>query len=89
MRNPDVTVEYVNKKVKVIQKEKEEVPVEILAKSIQEISDGVRKIRQSRLNERALVVLLKDATNLSKTDILKVMNSLETLDRMYLKPVKA
>ena len=49
------------KKVKVIQQPENEVPTEVLATSIKAIADGVRKLRNGRLNDRALFLLIQDA----------------------------
>jgi hypothetical protein len=64
---------------------KEPVPAEIIAESIVKIADGVQSIKASRLNDRALIVLLKDETGLSARDIKTVIKALEDLKRLYLK----
>lgn len=64
----------------------DDVPVEILAENIQAISEGMTKLRSGRLNERALLVLLRDATNLPMKDIRYVLNALDQLESLYLKP---
>lgn len=72
------------KKVTVIQSEKE-VPLEILATSIQKISKSMDEIKKSRLTDRAIMVLMKDLTKLSERDIRRVMDSLLDLERVFIK----
>lgn len=81
------------KTVKVIQPEKE-VPVEVLADAIVSISQGIKFLRSSRLNEDALLLLIQHAApNLSKRpprqigkrEIKAVLQGIEALERTYLK----
>ncbi len=65
--------------------EKDPEPIELIAKSIIEIADGFAKINASKLNRRALLILLKDSTNLSMGDIGKVLDAVPKLKEMYLK----
>jgi hypothetical protein len=78
------------KEVKVIQPQnkEDEIPVEILAQSIADISAGMKKLKASKLNDKALVLLIQDASKVSKTDINSVLEALENLERIYLKPKK-
>lgn len=48
-------------KIEVKQKPENEVPTEVLASSIVEISNGIKKLRSGRLNDRALFLLIQDA----------------------------
>ena len=61
------------------------IPTEVLADSIVAISAGMRKIRQGRLGDRAILVLLKDATGVPQYTIKKVLDGLESLEATYLK----
>lgn len=72
-------------KTAVKQTPEKEVPAEVLATSIVTIADGMRKLRASRLTERALVALLQDATGLSQRNIKTVLVGLDDLERMYVK----
>lgn len=74
-----------DKNVVVKQNQEQPVPTEILAESIQAIADGMRKIRQGRLNDRALTVLLKDATGVPLYEIKRVLDGIEGLSDTYLK----
>jgi hypothetical protein len=73
---------------KVIQAVGEEpVPVEILAKDIQAISAGIKKLLAGPLNERALVLLIQDAspTVLTQRHIKAVIAGLGSLEATFLK----
>lgn len=73
-------------KTKLIQKPNEpEVPAEILAQSIETVSNGMRKILNTRLNKRALMLLIRDACSLSLTEVEKVLDAIENLDKRFLK----
>lgn len=65
--------------------EKDPEPVELIAKSIIEIADGFAKINASKLNRRALLILLKDSTGLGMSEIGKVLDAVPKLKDMYLK----
>lgn len=73
------------KKVEVVQDFENPIPVKILAESIKSIAEGYRKLRASGLNDRAITVLLKDATGVPSIKIRMVMQALSQLDRLYLK----
>ena len=73
-------------KIKVIQDPEKEVPAEVLAQAIVDISAAMKKIANSRLKRRAIVVLVKDNTSgVSIGAIQAVMDSLENLEQTYLK----
>lgn len=77
-------------KVNVIQKaDTEEVPVEILAQSIEAIAAGMKKINASRLKRDAVVILLQAQTGVNRNDIRAVMDGLDSLERKWLKPKTA
>jgi hypothetical protein len=61
------------------------IPAEIIADAIVEISKGIKAIRNTRLSERAILVLLRDATGLSLNEIRRVLGALDDLEKMYLK----
>jgi len=77
-------------KLEVVLSEGEEVAetVEILADSIVKISNGFNKVVASGLNNRALVILLQDAigaSNITRTQILLVLQQLPELKDLYVK----
>lgn len=57
-----------------------------LSSAIEAISDGLKKLIGSGLNRRALVVLLQDATGVSKRDITAVLDGLNDLKKLYTCP---
>lgn len=77
-----------------------EVPAEILAQSIVDVAEAVKKLRATRLNERALFLLIQHAapnpngkrsygrSPLSIKQIQAVFEGIESLEREYLKPRK-
>jgi hypothetical protein len=76
-------------KTKILQEPGKEVPTAVLAKSIEEIATGVRKIRSAGLNDRAIEVLLRDSSGVGIAEIQKVLSALENLDKRYLKSKNA
>ena len=68
--------------------EGEEIPTEILASSIVAIAAGMKKIREGKLNNRALVLLIHDASGVGKPDIRNVLDTLESLETLYCRPGK-
>lgn len=75
-----------NSKVKIIQaKDQQEVPAEVIAQSLVEISDAAKKLANGRLKREAIVTLIKDKTGIHKTQINTVLDSLETLKHDWLR----
>lgn len=77
------------KKAEVIIKRSEEnpEPTEIMAEAIIKISQAFEKIRNGRLTERALVVLIHDSISppVSKSTIRAVLDSIADLKNQYIK----
>lgn len=71
-------------KVKVTQEVGNEVPTEVLAKSIVEISNSMKKLRSTKLNDKALLVLIQADCKESQSTIKSVMASIENLATTYL-----
>jgi len=71
---------------KVTQKENEEpVTVEIIAQSIKKIGDAVEQMNRSNLSDRAIRVLLRDASGENMQSIRNILQSLKELKSLYLK----
>ncbi len=71
---------------RVIQKENEEpVTVEIIAQSIKKIGDAVEQMNRSNLSDRAIRVLLRDASGENMQSIRNILRSLRELKSLYLK----
>lgn len=60
-------------------------PMEIIAKAIIDVSRGFKKINEGPLNQRVVVLLIKDLTGLSIADIERVLNAAAKLERVYIK----
>jgi hypothetical protein len=65
---------------------KEEVPVEVIATSIVQISDAMKAINNTRLTRKAVVALIHDHSKLPKKTIEIVLNNLSELEKTWLKP---
>lgn len=83
------------KKINVIQKEGEEITVEVMAQSIKAISEGVKKLKSTRLNDKALYLLIQHAApnvggrfgdaKIGMTEIKGVIEGIENLEATFLK----
>lgn len=65
-----------------------ETGVELVAQHIERISATLSKIESSRATRKLIVALLNDDTRLGKSQIDLILDSLESLERKYLKPKK-
>lgn len=72
------------KQAKVIQPEPP-IPVEILATSIADIAKAMKAIDNSRLNRKALIILIQAWSRASQRDIGNVLDCLASLEVIYLK----
>lgn len=77
-------------KVNVIQPEdkSKKIPVDILAESIVEISNAVKKMRNGGLTDRAIILLIHDSSSVGKPAIKAVLDSMETLSEKYIRKNK-
>jgi hypothetical protein len=60
------------------------VPTEIIAESIVEIAQGMKRFRAGRLNDRALVILLSAETGIGRGVIETVLKAMADLEEIYL-----
>jgi len=60
--------------------------LEIIAEHIERLTKAAEALRQSRLKEKTILVLLKDMTGMAQRDIKIVLDALPLLAREYLKP---
>jgi len=74
------------KDVVVKQDMEEEVPAQVLASAILEVSEGFKKMKRAGLTERAIVLLLHDASGVGKPMVRAVLDGLDSLERLYLMP---
>lgn len=73
-------------KIVVKQKENaEEIPTEIIAQSIKDISDGVKKLRSGKLNDKAIILLISKASSVSLETVRSVLTGMENLEKQFLK----
>lgn len=74
-------------KLAVKQPEGEEIATEVIADAIVAISDGMKRLRSGRLNDRALVLLIQHATgqSVSIRDIKAVLDGIEQLKASYIR----
>lgn len=56
-----------------------------IAEAVAQISKSIKALRNGRLNDRAIVALVHDYSKLNKGVISQVINSLESLEKVYLK----
>jgi len=79
------------RKLAVKQDPKEEIPTEIMAAEIVAISQGIKKLRAGRLNDRALFLLVQAATPsikfkpISLKTVKAVFEGIENLEGTFLK----
>jgi len=73
-------------------KKKQPETTEVLASSLESLADNIaqlskvgREIKASRLNEKAILTLLKEMTGESKHSIKLVLDALPELEKTYLK----
>jgi len=59
-------------------------PLEVIAKSIIDISDAFKKLGQTRLKRRVILLLIKDHTGVSFSEIEKVLDAATKLKDIYL-----
>jgi predicted transcriptional regulator len=72
--------------IKIVQKENAEpIAVEVIAQSIKKISDTMEQINKSKLSNRAIRVLLRDASGESMKSIENILGGLSSLRKYYLK----
>lgn len=77
-----------NRRLTVTQKPDEEIATEILATEIVAISQGIKRLRSGRLNDRALILLIQDAVSgtITRTTVKAVLDGLESLEKQFIKP---
>lgn len=74
------------KNAKVVQQEGNAIPAEVLATSIEAIGKSMAQISKTRLSRKAILTLIADDTKLGKGTVAAVLDSLESLEKTYLKP---
>lgn len=62
-----------------------DVPVDVIAEAIVKIGTAMKLLQGSRLNEKAIVILVAQSAGLSQSTVRTVLQSLYQLERTYLK----
>lgn len=85
------------KNIKIIQDEEKPIAIEVLAKEIVAMSQGIKKLRQGRLNDKCLVLLIQNASpnvgghygngKISTKEIKAVLEGIESLETEFLKKI--
>lgn len=73
------------RKINVTENPEDPIPFEVLERSIVQISESMARMRHTRVSEKLLQVLIKDATGISKEVIGRVLSALDELEHLYLK----
>jgi len=73
----------VNSKPKPRVVDDDEMGPELLASEIKKISDAAKELLSSKLSRRCILVLLNDATGISKRDIGEVLDAAADLEKTY------
>lgn len=74
------------KKINVVKDADNPIAVEVIEQSIIDIGDAMKRISQTRLNRKALVVLISKDTGIGQGTIESILDSLDSLETTYLKP---
>lgn len=78
-----------SKNVKVTQDENNVVELEILAKAIKDVADGMEKLLKTPLKRKTLILLIHDAipskSGVRKSDIDWILDSIKDLKKNHLK----
>lgn len=61
------------------------IHVESIADEVEILANAMKQLNNSRLSDRMILLLLKDATGLRMGDIKKVLKALPNLSKWYLK----
>lgn len=57
--------------------------LDVIADVIEDIAEGMKRITSGKLNERAVILLIADASGVGKTDVQKVLEGMEGLRRRF------
>lgn len=71
--------------VKLVQDPDEPMPTEVLAGHIRDLSASAKRLLNSGLNRRALLILLRDSSGVPMSSIDAVLDALPELERNYTK----
>ena len=66
--------------------EYDDEPFTVVANSIIKLADGLTAMNESGLTNRAIVLLLHDATGVNKKEIVKILEAAPLLSERYIRP---
>lgn len=75
-------------KIQIKQNPDDLIPVVVLAREIESICAGVRRLCAGRMNDRALLLLIQHSSKVSAKSLRAVIDGIENLERLYLRPKK-
>lgn len=76
MKSPHITIEY------------DDEPFSVVADSILKLADSIVALNNSGLAQRAIVLLLHDATGVNKKEIVKILEAAPLLSERYIRPLE-
>lgn len=59
-----------------------------IADSIVHVSECMKELKNTRLKEETIITLISDGSGIGKKTVKKVLDSMNELERIYLKPFK-
>lgn len=62
-----------------------EIAAEQIAKAVEDIAQAVRRLRSGRLNDRAITLLISNASKQPQYIVDAVLGGMESLERLFLK----
>ena len=62
--------------------------IEVIAQSVIDVSEAMKKIRSGKLTDRALILLIQDTCGVNQSDIKRVLDACEVLGHRYTKAAK-
>ena len=74
------------KAIEVTKDAEDEIPFEVMERSIVEIGQAMARISKTRVSRKLIVALIQDDIKVGKGLIETVLNSLDMLEKRYLKP---
>lgn len=60
-------------------------PLEVIAESIIQVADAFDKIKNGKLTQHAIVILISETTGVTRTDIRKILNCAADLRKHFIK----
>lgn len=73
------------RKVKIVQDVEKPIAAEVIAQSIVDIAQGMKKLSGTRLTRKAIVALIHEHSKIARSTIEVILNNLESLETTWLK----